>query len=122
MKQQNYSVLIVEDEKPLSHALELKLQKEGHSPTIASNGEECLQFLSKHDVDVILLDIMMPLMDGFQVLEKIKKLAHKPYIIVLSNLSQANDEQRAMELGANMYFVKSETPLAKIVAEINNLR
>lgn len=111
-------VLIVEDEKPLAHALELKLQHAGCATEIARNGQECLDALEAQNFDVVLLDLMMPVMDGFQVLEKIQqKPTNKPAVFILSNLSQAEDEQRVLAMGAKKYFVKSDTPLSVIVDE-----
>lgn len=115
------SILIIEDEKPLAHALELKLQKSGCQVTVARNGQEGLDLLDRSQFTAVLLDLMMPIVDGFQVLEHIKTLEHKPTTFVLSNLSQAEDEQRVIALGAKKYFVKSDTPLAVIVNEINKL-
>ncbi len=111
-------VLIVEDEKPLSHALTLKLTNEGYAVTTAQNGQECLDVAAKNHFDIILLDLMMPVMDGFQVLEKLKASGPMPYVIVLSNLSQREDEERVLQLGARKYFIKSNTPLSVIVEEV----
>ncbi|HEX8762976.1 MAG TPA: response regulator [Candidatus Saccharimonadales bacterium] len=111
-------VLIVEDEKPLSHALTLKLTNEGFVVTTAQNGQECLDAVKKGHFDIILLDLMMPVMDGFQVLQKLKEFGPMPYVIVLSNLSQREDEERVLSLGAQKYFIKSNTPLAVIVDEV----
>lgn len=116
----NKTVLIVEDEKPLAHALELKLQKVGCTTKIARNGQECLAELAATQYDAVLLDLMMPVMDGFQVLEQIQKLPRKPVVYILSNLSQREDEQRVLSMGAKKYFVKSDTPLAVIVSEVIN--
>jgi DNA-binding response OmpR family regulator len=111
-------VLILEDEKPLAHALELKLQHEGFLPTIASNGQQGLDLLEKEMFDVVLLDLMMPVVDGFQFLETLQQTGKKPVIFVLSNLSQREDEERVLSLGAAKYFVKSNTPLSVIVEEV----
>jgi DNA-binding response OmpR family regulator len=111
-------VLIVEDEKPLAHALELKLKHEGLNPTVAQNGQEALYLIQQSKFDVVLLDLMMPIIDGFQVLEKVKDMPDKPVFFVLSNLSQHEDEERVIALGAKKFFVKSNTPLAVIVDEV----
>jgi len=112
-------VLIVEDEKPLSHALELKLKHEGIETEIANNGEECLDLLSKKHFDVVLLDMMMPVMDGFQVLARIREMAgDKPTVFALSNLSVHDDQTRVLAAGAKKYFIKSDTPLSMIVEEV----
>ncbi len=115
-------VLIVEDEKPLAHALELKLQRAGCTTEVARNGQECLDAIEAQEFDVVLLDLMMPVMDGFQVLEKIQqKPDNKPAVFILSNLSQAEDEQRVLAMGAKKYFVKSDTPLSVIIDEVMKL-
>jgi len=111
-------VLIVEDERPLAHALELKLGHEGFDVTVATNGKEGLDLILKGGFDVVLLDMMMPVMDGFQVLHELRKLTKKPVVFVLSNLSQREDESRVIEAGAAKYFIKSDTPLSVIVEEI----
>jgi DNA-binding response OmpR family regulator len=111
-------VLIVEDEKPLAHALQLKLEHEGFAVHIASNGQECLDLIDGQKFDVVLLDLMMPVMDGFQVLEHIGSGPSHPVVFVLSNLSQRDDEQRVLALGAKRYFIKSDTPLSTIIEEV----
>ncbi len=93
-------ILIVEDEKPLAHALELKLKKEGHTVALARDGQECLDLIEKTTFDVVLLDLMMPVLDGFQVLERLNGMAHKPVVFVLSKLIQREDEQKVLEHGA----------------------
>lgn len=111
-------VLIVEDEKPLAHALMLKLQHEGLTPLIADNGADALKLLQTTPVDLILLDLMMPVMDGFQFMEKMAELQKKPKVFVLTNLSVPDDRERAIALGAQKYFVKSDTPLTALIEEI----
>lgn len=111
-------VLIVEDEKPLSHALSLKLEHEGFSVMVADNGRECLDLLDKEHFDVLLLDLIMPEIDGFQVLEHLKSREQRPATFVLSNLSQHEDEERVLQLGARKFFIKSDTPLTVIVEEV----
>jgi CheY-like chemotaxis protein len=115
------SVLIVEDEKPLSHALELKLQHEGYNVTVASNGQECVNLVTNNHYDIVLLDLIMPEMDGFQVLEQLRRLPQMPSVFVLSNLSQHEDEERVLALGARKFFIKSDTPLTTIVAEVEKI-
>ncbi len=112
------SILIIEDERALSHALELKLQHEGFTVSTASNGQEGLALIQSQHFDVVLLDLIMPVMDGFQVLEQLKTLSAMPAVFVLSNLSQHEDEDRAMSMGARKFFIKSDTPLTTIVEEV----
>jgi DNA-binding response OmpR family regulator len=63
----------------------------------------------------------MPILDGFHVLEAIQKVEKRPYVIVLSNLSQHEDESKVIAMGADKYFIKSNTSLAELVAEIQKL-
>jgi two-component system alkaline phosphatase synthesis response regulator PhoP len=115
-------ILIVEDEKPLAHALELKLVHEGFTVKVASDGQQCLDMLKEEKFDVLLLDLVMPILDGFQVLESLKKdNSTKPVVFVLSNLSQHEDEERVRSLGARRFFIKSDTPLTTIVAEVKSI-
>jgi len=115
------SILIIEDERALSHALELKLQHEGFAVSTASNGQEGLDLIQSQHFDVVLLDLIMPVMDGFQVLERLKALPVMPVVFVLSNLSQHEDEERAMSMGARKFFIKSDTPLTVIVDEVKQV-
>lgn len=112
-------VLIVEDEKPLQHALELKLQREGYDTVTGHNGKEALDLLKSQEFDVVLLDLMMPEINGFQVLEQRASFMGSPSVFVLSNLSQHEDEERVMALGAKKFFIKSDTPLSVIIDEVS---
>ena len=118
----NINVLIVEDERALSHALELKLQHEGFTVTVASNGKECLDAFRAQQFDIILLDLIMPLMDGFQLLKQLSKRPRMPAVFVMSSLSQHEDEARVLALGARKFFVKSNTPLTTIVDEVKKAK
>jgi two-component system KDP operon response regulator KdpE len=115
------NILVAEDEKPLAHALQLKLEHEGFHVTVAANGQECIDLLAKQQFDVLLLDLIMPVLDGFQVLEKLKSLSTPPATFVLSNLSQHEDEERVLALGARKFFIKSDTPLTTIVEEVKQV-
>lgn len=111
-------ILIAEDEKPLSRALEIKLTKEGHKIIVAYNGEEAIKYLDKNDFDMIILDLVMPKKDGFAVLEHLNRKNKKSNIIVLSNLAQEEDFKKARDLGAMTYFIKSNTPIIELVQYI----
>ncbi len=111
-------ILIVEDEKPLSHALEMKLGHEGYETRVVTNGTDALAALKEDHFQMILLDLIMPIMDGFAVLTALKERKNTVPVIVLSNLGQAEDQAKAKELGAVDYFVKSNTPIADIVARV----
>ena len=114
-------ILIVDDEKPMARALELKLQHSGFETKVVNQGAEALSSIEKDKIDLVLLDLMMPSPDGFQVLESLQKKKNTVPIIVTSNLSQLEDEKRALALGAEHYFVKSNTPLSKIIEHVKKI-
>lgn len=110
-------ILVVEDEKPLANALTLKLKGAGYTVDTAYNGDDALKALAS-GYDLMLMDIMMPKRDGWSVLEELKKNGPSVTVFVMSNLGQEEDMKRAKSLGAKEYFIKSETPLAKIVERV----
>ena len=111
-------ILIVEDERPLAHALELKFQHEGFDTTVCVNGKDALEEALKNKYDMILLDLIMPQMDGFTFMEELKSRKKNCQIIILSNLGQDEDRTRSKELGAVDYFVKSNTPITDIIKRV----
>lgn len=116
-----YRILIAEDEKPMSRALELKLQKSGFETRAAYDGDEALKFLESEKFDLLLLDLMMPKKDGFGVLTEMKKRGDKTPVIVSTNLSQSEDMTRVAQLGAKDYFIKSDTPINQVVEHIKEV-
>lgn len=114
-------IMIVEDEKPLSKALELKLKKEGFDVSVAGDGEQAIQMKETYNPDLILLDMVMPKIDGFEVLEKLQENGNTSPIVILSNLGQGEDINRAKSLGATDYLVKSNSPLALIVRKVHDI-
>ena len=120
MKKASKKILIIEDEKPLARALELKLLHEGIDVTILPNGEGALDLVKKEDFTLVVCDLVMPRIDGFQVLEMFKEEDIDIPVVVLTNLGQVEDEKRVRELGAKEFFIKSDTPLSKIVSYIKD--
>lgn len=113
-------ILIVEDEKALSHALEMKLTHQGFKTKVVTNGQDALDELKDTKYAMVLLDLIMPVIDGFAVLEEIKNRKLKTPVIVLSNLGQEEDREKAKTLGAIDYFVKSNTPIAEIITRVKS--
>jgi DNA-binding response OmpR family regulator len=114
-------ILIIEDEKTLARALELKLTRAGFLVNVAFNGEDGIALLQKTSFNLILLDLIMPKADGFAVLQALKVKGDTTPVMVLTNLSQENDVDRAKKLGAKDFFIKSNTPLATIVERVTKL-
>lgn len=108
-------ILIAEDEKPMAHALEVKLNSSGYEATTVFDGQQAIEALEAETYHLVLLDLMMPKKDGFAVLEEMKEKKIKTPVIVSTNLSQESDIDKAKNLGAKDYFVKSDTPITGVV-------
>lgn len=111
-------VLIAEDERPIANALSLKLSHEGFEVKTVYNGREALDSLEKENFNLLILDLMMPEVSGFEVLSKMKEKGIKVPVFISSNLSQTEDVNKTKELGAIDFFVKSDTPVSEIVSKI----
>jgi len=114
-------ILIIEDEKTLARALELTLTHAGFEAALAFNGEDGIKLIKNSSYDLILLDLIMPKMDGFTVLTILKTEKIKTPVLVLTNLSQQNDIKHAEKFGAKEFFIKSNTPIATIVDRVKEL-
>lgn len=114
-------ILIVEDERPLAHALELKMMHEGYDIHVCSTGEEGLKEALTGNYDLLLLDLILPGMDGFAILKALQEAKSTLGVIVLSNLGQDEDRKKAEEYGAKQYLVKSNVPLADIVKVVQSI-
>lgn len=113
-------VLLAEDDRFLRKAAEAMLKRNGFVVRVAVDGEEALAAARAERPDLVLLDLIMPKIQGFQVLEALKAdpaTAGVP-VIVLSNLGQDADVARAMAGGAAAYFIKSNTSLALLVEQV----
>lgn len=116
-------VLWVEDDKLLGSILLKKFESYGHKVFRAENGNEALDYLKNEKPDIIFLDILLPDVDGFDVLQKIKmddKLRSIPTVI-LSNMSKPSDKEKAKVLGADRYLVKAAASLDEIVKTVDVL-
>lgn len=103
-----YNILLVDDEKMNLKILETILRRDGYQFFEAESGEETLKILERENIDLILLDLMMPGMDGYQTLERIKQNLSTSFIpvIIASALKESVDIEKGLELGANDYFTK----------------
>lgn len=98
------NILIVEDEKPISHLIKLSLTKEGYICTCAFDGREAIDLLDNHHYDLILLDVMLPYVDGFELMDYIKPLEIPVIFITAKN--NVKDRVKGLRIGAEDYIVK----------------
>src|SRR4051812_39876120 len=106
----NETLLLVDDEQEILDLLEIYLKNDGYQLLRAANGIEALQLLQTNEVDLIILDIMMPQMDGIQACLKIREQKNMP-IIMLSAKSQDMDKIMGLSSGADDYMSKPFNPL-----------
>jgi CheY-like chemotaxis protein len=102
------TVLVVDDEPQVVWVLRFSLEAEGYTTFTANNGLRALEEIAEHHPKLMLLDIMMPTMDGWAVLEEMMKLPveERPRVVVVSALSSLRDRAKAAELGADAYVPK----------------
>lgn len=99
-------ILIVDDEADAGEILSLRLGRRGFKPVFVASGEAALAHLEKEAVDVVILDIKMPGMDGFETLKRIRAVHSDLPVIILSGHADMQDAARGMELGAFFYLLK----------------
>lgn len=112
-----FKILVVEDEASISDALKIKLKKEKFSVIIAKNGKIGLEKALKDHPDLILTDIMMPVMDGLTMITEIRKdsWGKRAEIIILSVLTEASKVENAMKNGVYDFLVKSDWKIQDVV-------
>ena len=117
-----YTILLCEDEEFVARSYTRKLELEGYVVHRAHNGQEALELLENEHVDLILLDIMMPLKTGFEVLTEIRagknEDVKKIPVIVASNLGQSSDIEEAKKLGAVDFIIKSNISLKELAEKV----
>ncbi len=115
-------VMIVEDDKTIAEACQMKLQLDNYEVILAGNGQEALDLLKDHKPDIILLDIIMPKMNGFDFLEIFKKKAgsENVKVVIMSNLGQDMDIEHGKELGADDYLIKANCGINDIANKVKS--
>lgn len=116
-----YSILIADDEPEIRELLRLYLEKDGYRVLESQNGIETLELLKKEQVDLLVLDIMMPELDGFSVLRKVRKENNIPVLILSAKDSDA-DRILGLDLGADDYLTKPFNPLEAVARIHSNIR
>ena len=123
METNSLKILLIEDDKFLRKAAEATLHRHGFDVLVATNGEEGLKLAKKDAPDLILLDLIMPKVNGFEVLRTLKSepaTAQIP-VIVLTNLGQQNDSVMARKLGALDYWVKANLGLEELAERVKTV-
>ena len=112
-----YKILIVDDDANICELLRLYLEKDGFDTVVANDGEQAVEYASKYSPDLILLDIMLPKLDGWQVCREIRKTSETP-IIMLTAKGETFDKILGLELGADDY-VSKPFDTKEVIARIN---
>ncbi len=123
LNETNYKLLIIEDDKFLRDLLSQKLSRDGFKVTAVVGGEDGLKSAVENKPDLILLDLVLPGIDGFEILDRVKKdpkLSSIP-VIILSNLGQKEDIDRALGAGAANFMIKANFTPSEIAEKIKTI-
>lgn len=123
MSERKIKILLIEDDSFLINMYSAKFEIEGYSIFVAEDGVEGLEKTQKLNPDIILLDIVMPRMNGFEVLEKLKAdgVTKNIPVVILSNINQMEDISKGLSLGAEDYFIKAHFVPSEIVKKVENI-
>lgn len=116
-------IVVIEDEQILLRALNIELLSNGFEVLSAKDGESGLKLVREEEPELVLLDLILPKMHGFEVLESLKsdETTKKIPVIILSNLGQKSDMKKGLEIGAEDYYVKASTDLSELSDKINRI-
>ncbi|MFS1516354.1 response regulator transcription factor [Bacillus sp. SCS-151] len=115
---EHISILIAEDEQEIADLISIHLEKEGYKVMKATDGEEAIKVIHKQPVDLLILDIMMPKIDGYEVARQIRSEGYNIPIIFLSAKNSDFDKVHGLVIGADDYMTKPFTPI-ELVARVN---
>lgn len=117
-----HKILLVEDDDALASVYQTRLQAEGFDVRRVPNGEDALAAAIEYKPELVVLDVMMPKVSGFDVLDILRNTPEtaKVKIVMLTALSQDSDKERAKSLGADDYLVKSQVVIADVVERIKH--
>ena len=115
-------ILVVDDDRTLTELMSLILKKEGFAPIVAADGAQCIAMFAEHQPDLVVLDVTMPGLNGFDVCQRLRAMTATTPIIILT--AQGNEEAvvRGLDLGADDYVVKPFQPRAFVARVRANLR
>lgn len=117
----SYKILVADDEAQIRDLLHLYLEKDGYEVIEASDGMEVLRLIQSEEIDLLILDIMMPGMDGYRVLRHIRENSNIP-VIILSAKSEDADKILGLDMGADDYMTKPFQPLEAVARVNSNIR
>lgn len=112
----NPKILVVEDEKPIAEIIKFNLEKENYSVSLAYNGQDALDMAIRNLPDLIILDVMLPKLDGFQVCRELRRTTNTP-ILMLTAKGAESDKVKGLALGADDYITKPFSP-RELVARV----
>ncbi|MDO8424536.1 MAG: response regulator [bacterium] len=121
------NILLVEDDPFLIDIYSTKLKESGFEVEVASDGEKALVRAADKKFDLVILDIVLPQMDGWEILERLKeqnaklKIPSETKIIILSNLGQKSEVEKGLKLGATKYLIKAHYTPSEVVEEIKKV-
>ena len=115
-----YKILICDDETDIRNALNIYLSAQGYETVLCSNGQEALDAVAKGGIGLVLLDIMMPVMDGITVLSKLRKTSNVP-VILLTAKGEDTDKVLGLDVGADDYITKPFNPM-EVLARVKSQR
>lgn len=123
MAENKGKILIIEDDRYISKMYQLKLSLEGYDVQVAENGREGVDKVKEFMPSIVLLDILMPELDGFEVLKIVKgdDATKDIPVLIMSNLGQEDHVEKGMKLGAIGYIVKSQYTPSKVVEKIKSV-
>ena len=116
-----YTILIADDETDIRELLRLYLEKDGYHVLEAADGQSALSLLEQEEIDMALLDIMMPKVDGYHVLKKLRENRNMP-VMILSAKNQDSDKILGLDLGADDYLAKPFNPMEAMARINSNIR
>jgi DNA-binding response OmpR family regulator len=120
-EQTKKKILVVEDERPLLMAIKSKLENEGYDVEVAEDGAVGEKKIEQWEPDLVLLDILLPKKDGFEILEGLEKKKIKLPIIIISNSGQPVEIERALKLGVKDYLIKADFSPSEVLKKVKEV-
>ena len=116
-------VMLIEDDKFLSSLIKARLEKDGFSVVQSFDGDDAITRLPEERPDLVILDLIMPKTNGFEVLKAMSLMPglERTPVVIVSNLAQDSDIAKAQQLGAKAYFVKVKISIDDLIGKIENL-